>query len=181
MAMEIWDLYDSQGNKVPRTLVRGQEIPAGMYHIGVHIWPLNSDGAFLIQKRADHVQWKPGIWAATGGSAVSGEEPLAAAIRELHEELGIAATPKDMHLLARLKRTNSFCSVYVIRLDRKEEEFTLQKEEVARVKWCTIPMMLHMLRTGALYNYGDSYYRMLFDYRNNVMHERVRGYSHRKY
>ncbi|MBQ8093457.1 MAG: NUDIX domain-containing protein [Clostridia bacterium] len=166
---EIWDLYDADGNKMEQTLVRGEEVPQGLYHIGVHIWPINHSGSFLIQKRADNVQWKPGIWAATGGSAVSGEEPLTAAIRELHEELGISAAPEDMHLLFRMRRTISFCSVYSIRVDRPEDEFVLQKEEVAEVRWCTIPRMMHMIRTGQLYNYGDAYYHTLFEYRNSFM------------
>ena len=90
MAAEIWDLYDGCGEKTGRTMVRGEAIPTGFYHIGVHIWPMNGRGELLIQRRSMSVQWKPGIWAATGGSAVSGEEPLAAARRELREELGYA-------------------------------------------------------------------------------------------
>ncbi|MBR1707943.1 MAG: NUDIX domain-containing protein [Clostridia bacterium] len=164
---EIWDLYDAQGNKVDRKLVRGEEIPAGLYHIGVHIWPMNKSGAFLIQKRAENVQWKPGIWAATGGSALSGEDALTAAIRELREELGVEAKPEEMNLVFKMRRTISFCSVYCIRIDRAEEEFDLQEEEVSEVRWCTIPRIMHMLRTGQLYNYGDAYYHSLFDYRNN--------------
>ena len=73
---EIWDLYDSRGEKTGKTMTRGENIPSGLYHIGVHIWPINDKGEFLIQRRSSTVQWKPGIWAVTGGSAVSGEEPL---------------------------------------------------------------------------------------------------------
>ena len=82
---EIWDLYDSRGEKTGKTMTRGENIPSGLYHIGVHIWPINDKGEFLIQRRSSTVQWKPGIWAVTGGSAVSGEEPLEAARRELSQ------------------------------------------------------------------------------------------------
>ena len=41
MAAEIWDLYDGCGEKTGRTMVRGEAIPTGFYHIGVHIWPMN--------------------------------------------------------------------------------------------------------------------------------------------
>ena len=101
MAAEIWDLYDGCGEKTGRTMVRGEAIPTGFYHIGVHIWPMNGRGELLIQRRSMSVQWKPGIWAATGGSAVSGEEPLAAARRELREELGYAASEEEMRFVAR--------------------------------------------------------------------------------
>ena len=96
---EIWDLYDGDGKLTGQKLVRGEEIPQGLYHIGVHIWPINHSGSFLIQKRADNVQWKPGIWAATGGSAISGEDPLTAAMRELREELGVEARPEEMQCI----------------------------------------------------------------------------------
>ena len=76
MNVEIWDLYDAQGEKTGKTMIRGEAIPIGFYHIGVHIWPMNDKGELLIQRRSMGVQWKPGIWAVTGGSAVSGEEPL---------------------------------------------------------------------------------------------------------
>ena len=42
MAAEIWDLYDGCGEKTGRTMVRGEAIPTGFYHIGVHIWPMKS-------------------------------------------------------------------------------------------------------------------------------------------
>lgn len=34
----------------------------------------DSRGRLLIQKRASHLKLMPGIWAATGGSAIAGEE-----------------------------------------------------------------------------------------------------------
>ena len=69
MNVEIWDLYDAQGEKTGKTMIRGEAIPIGFYHIGVHIWPMNDKGELLIQRRSMGVQWKPGIWAVTGGSA----------------------------------------------------------------------------------------------------------------
>lgn len=169
MAAEIWDLYDAQGEKTGRTMVRGEEVPAGLYHIGVHIWPVNARGEFLIQRRAATVQWKPGIWAVTGGSAVSGEDPLTAARRELREELGYAASEREMLPVARLRRSNSFCSVYALRLDRPAEAFVLQKEEVSAVRWCPAQRIKRMVAEGSLYNYGDAYFKMLFEYQRTRM------------
>ena len=143
---------------------RGEEIPRGRYHIGVHIWPLNRRGEFLIQRRSMQVQWKPGIWAATGGSAVRGESPLQAAQRELREELGVAATPEEMIKVVCLRRTNSFCNVYLYPTDRKAEEFALQKEEVSEVRWCSDNRIRQMVSAGLMYNYGDLYFRTLFEY-----------------
>ncbi len=164
MKTEIWDLYDARGVKTGETMRRGEEIPRGRYHIGVHIWPLNSRGEFLIQRRSMQVQWKPGIWAVTGGSAVKGENPLEAAQRELREELGVTAAPEEMKKVTCLRRSNSFCNVYLYLTDRAAGQFVLQKEEVSEVRWCKPSRIRQMVWEGNLYNYGDLYFRTLFDY-----------------
>lgn len=167
MASEIWDLYDATGRKTGKTMIRGEDVPAGLYHQVVHIWPINQKGEFLIQQRSALVQWKPGCWATTGGSAVSGEGVLTAARRELFEELGYDAAESEMMQIACLRRSNSFCNVFIIRLDLPEEAFNLQKEEVSAVKWCSPQQMFRMLAENTLYNYGDSYYKMLFQHQQS--------------
>lgn len=164
MAAEIWDLYDASGRKTGKTMMRGEEVPQGMYHLGVHIWPINSRGEFLIQRRSMNVQWKPGLWAVTGGSAIAGEDAMTAVRRELFEELGYQAKEEQIKRIACLRRSNSFCNVFVIRLDCAEREFTLQKEEVSEVKWCRGDKLLRMVSDNQLYNYGDAYFRMLLHY-----------------
>ena len=164
MAHEIWDLYDANGNKVNRTMKRGDEVPPGLYHIGVHIWPINGRGEFLIQQRSASVQWKPNTWAATGGSAISGENPWTAARRELKEELGYETKDGELCRIACLRRTNSFCNVFVLKTDCDADDFVLQKEEVSAVRWCNPKQMQQMISEGVLYNSGDSYYKMLFYY-----------------
>ena len=163
MAAEIWDLYNAKKQPTGRTMMRGDEIPAGLYHLAVHIWPVNSKGELLIQKRSSTVQWKPNLWAVTGGSAIAGETPLTAAQRELREELGYDAKAEEMKEIACLRRSNSFCSVYMIVIDQPASFFTLQKEEVSEVRWCLPSKVSRMVGEGMLYNYGDSYFKMLFD------------------
>ena len=165
MPAELWDLYDAQGNKTGRTMRRGEAIPAGLYHLGVHIWPMNSRGELLIQRRAPSVRWKPGSWCVTGGCAVSGEDDLTAALRELREELGYGARPQELQRIAFLRRSNAFCGVFALRCDWRERDFTLQSEEVSAVAWRTREQIEEMLAQGTLYNYGNAYYQMLFDYR----------------
>lgn len=167
MAAEIWDLYDGNGFKTNRTMMRGEEVPTGLYHLVVHIWPINDRGEFLIQQRSMSVQWKPGIWAVTGGSAVSGEDAMSAARRELREELGYDAPEEELVRVACLKRTNSFCNVYSIRLNLPEKAFELQKEEVQVVKWCSGEKLLRMVADHSLYNYGDAYFRMLLHHQRS--------------
>ena len=94
--MEKWDLLDGDGRPLGQTLVRGDKLRPGQYHLVVHIWVEDSKGRLLIQKRAPHLKLMPDTWAVTGGSALAGEDSLTAAARELSEELGIEAAPSEL-------------------------------------------------------------------------------------
>ena len=39
--MEKWDLYDENGNKIGKTINRGEKMESNEYHISVHIWIIN--------------------------------------------------------------------------------------------------------------------------------------------
>ena len=52
----------------------------------------------------------PGEWAATGGSAVSGEDSLAAALRELNEEIGFEFNGSFSETVSALKSEFSISS-----------------------------------------------------------------------
>jgi len=85
-------------------------------------------------------------------------------VGELFEEIGYRAEPEELSLIACLRRTNSFCSVYTLHIDQPEDAFILQKEEVSMVRWCDRSRIQRMISDNMLYNYGDAYFRMLFDY-----------------
>ena len=88
--VEIWDAYDVSFTKIEdSTLIRGNPIPQGYYHLVCDIIVRHIDGTYLIMKR-DFKKHLGGLWEATaGGSALSGESPLECARRELFEETGI--------------------------------------------------------------------------------------------
>ena len=87
--METWELLDENGNPTGNIIVRGEPLLPGQYHLVEHIWIVDSKGRILIQRRADHLRLMAGLWAATGGSAIAGEDSESAARRELFEERGI--------------------------------------------------------------------------------------------
>lgn len=88
--MELWDAYDQDFNKIDGiTLLRGEEIPKGMFHLVSEVVVKHTDGSYLLMQRDPR---KPfgGLWEATaGGSAFQNETPVACAARELQEETGI--------------------------------------------------------------------------------------------
>ena len=136
---------------------------------GVTVSPIgflvvSSDGNFLIQRRSEKRKLMPGEWAATGGSAISGESSLAAAARELREELGIKALKGSLKLMGRLKRRNSFLDVWFIKCDADISRLRLQKSEVAEVKWVTPDELKAMIDGRNYHNYGREYFKAVFEY-----------------
>lgn len=160
--MEIWDLLDSEGNKTGRTIIRGQELRDGEYHLVVHIWILNDKGEFLIQRRAEHIKLLPGVWAATGGSAIAGEDGKTAAIREAKEELGINVDTDNMTLLRTIKRRNNFAEIWLVKQNISLKDVVLQAEEVSAAKWVDKEELQNMIKTGVFHNYGGDYFRILY-------------------
>lgn len=161
--MELWDIYDECFIKTGRTHERGKPFASGDYHLVVHIWPVNSKGEFLIQKRVDTISWKPGYWAATGGSAIAGEDAWTACQRELKEELGIEATKQNSSLLLMSKRNNNYMTLWIIKTDIPIQELELQPEEVADAKWATPEEIKLMIEDGVFigYHYLDYMFEKL--------------------
>lgn len=159
--MEKWDLLDASGNPTGRTIVRGERLQAGQYHLVVHIWIVDSRGRLLIQKRSPNLRLMPGMWAATGGSAVSGEISSDAARRELAEELGILTYPNELTYMGRLRRRNSHCDMWLLRSDVDAASLHLQEEEVARAMWVTWDRLMEMVRQRRFHNYGRPYFQWL--------------------
>lgn len=48
--MELWDAYDRELNKLGVTLVRGEEVPDGMYHLVSEVIVKHTDGEFLLMQ-----------------------------------------------------------------------------------------------------------------------------------
>ena len=80
--MEIWDLLDEKGNKTGKTMIKGEGIPKGQYHLGADVWIINSENKILIQKRSAKKKLSPNVWGMTGGSVVKGEKSLQTIERE---------------------------------------------------------------------------------------------------
>ena len=172
--MEIWDIMNENGEITGKTAIRGRTcLKPGEYHLVVHIWIVSSKGDFLLQRRSESRRLMPGEWAATGGSAISGENSEVAAKRELYEELGIIGNDDNMRFMGRLKRRNSFLDVWFVRCDEKAEDLKLQKSEVAEAKWVSPSTLKKMIEQKKFHNYGREYFKAIFSYCDNVFQENI--------
>ena len=90
---EIFDVVDE------RDAVVGQEFRQeihrrGLLHRAIHIFWLRGDGQLCLQRRSYAKDNCPGLLSSScAGHVDSGEDYLGAAVRELHEELGVAVPP----------------------------------------------------------------------------------------
>jgi ADP-ribose pyrophosphatase YjhB (NUDIX family) len=142
---EFWDAYDRDFNKIENvTLVRGEPIPDGMYHLVCDIVVKHTDGTYLLMQR-DLQKTFGGRWELTaGGSALIGETPLEGAMRELREETGIASSDfKELRRVVNDQR-HFVCVVYFCLTDCDKNSVTLQEGETIDYKWVTKEEILKM-------------------------------------
>ena len=145
---EIWDIYDKYRNLTRRTHQRGVPLTEGDYHLVVHIWIMNSYGEFLITKRTPNKGF-PNMWESTGGSALSGDTGLDAAIREVNEETGLTLLPQNGQIQFTIQRENDFADIWLFRQDFDIAEVVLQENETCDVKWATRDEICKMMEGGS--------------------------------
>lgn len=155
--MEIWDLYDLDRNRTGRTMVRGEEVPEGCYHLVVHVWITDGRGRWLLSKRAADRPTNPGKWECVGGHVTAGEDSLTGALRETLEEAGVELDPGTGELVwVKIRRTengkrhNDILDVWRFRYDGPVEPEKATTKEVAGVKWATVEEIREIWRRGEL-------------------------------
>ena len=136
--MELWDIYNENGELTGRTLERGGVQAPGDYHLAVTVTVVNSRGEVLCTLRGMEKSVYPGVWENPGGGVLSGETSLSAAVRELLEETARSALPEELIFLSRRKAEGFFMDVYGLVRDVPAEELILQPHEVDGAKWVPI-------------------------------------------
>jgi 16S rRNA (adenine1518-N6/adenine1519-N6)-dimethyltransferase len=97
-AHEIFDVVDAD-DQVTGTATRSEVHAGKLLHRAVHVFVFNKRGDLLLQKRSALKDLCPNLWdSSVSGHLDSGEGYLAAASRELDEEMGIkpAAVPEEI-------------------------------------------------------------------------------------
>ena len=143
--MELWDAYDQELNKIKgMTLIRGQHIPEGVFHLVCDIIVKHTDGTYLLMQR-DGRKHFGGMWEATaGGSAVQGETPLDCAVRELREETGIASD--DLTEVGRITTNDTIYVEFLCVTSCDKDAVTLQAGETIAYQWVSRDELVAMNR-----------------------------------
>ena len=149
MSMEIWDLYDEQGQKTGETWERSRarEIPEGRYHIVCDILIRHQDGEFLLTLRDPNKDIYPGcLEASAGGSALAGETPEEAAYREMLEETGLTADKLELIGTTRRPQSRSVIYAYLAIVSCEKNSVQLQQGETVDYHWMDAATFLHLIQ-----------------------------------
>ena len=145
--MEIWDAYDEKFNRIDGlTLIRGESIPKGVFHLVCEIIVRHNDGTYLLMQR-DSRKHLGGMWEATaGGSALQGEDPMTCASRELREETGILS--ENMVEVGRVLHHGhqTYYVDYLCNTNIDKDSIILQEGETSAYKWVTCDELRGMSR-----------------------------------
>ena len=147
--MELWDAYDKDFRKVPNvTLIRGDAIPKGLYHLVCDIIVRHTDGSYLLMQR-DRRKPFGGMWEATAaGSALQNESPLECAMRELWEETGIRAD--NLIEVGTVRGFDAIFVEYLCETDCEKDCVTLQEGETVAYKWISRGELVSMKKDELL-------------------------------
>ena len=166
---ELLDIVDEDGEPTGETVDREVAHRDGIRHRTSHVWIVRRGPAgaleVLLQKRAAEKDSFPGCWdISSAGHIPAGDGWTASALRELREELGVAAKPEDLHCVGKRKvesdgvfhgrpfRNRQVSAVFVLPRDRPAGDFVLQVSEIEAVRWMDIEECRRAVETGAIPN-----------------------------
>lgn len=151
---EYLDIFDENNNYTGAKEERKKVHELGLWHREVQIWVVNENNEFLIQKRSPNKKIGANKWSLTAGHVPSGEEMIEGALRECEEELGFKdLKTQDFYLIDVKKcesskknniQNNCYKYCYILKTNKKINEFILQEEEVSEVKYITLEKLKNL-------------------------------------
>lgn len=169
--VEYFELLCADGNKLGKIKERNQVHKDGDLHGGSHVWVVrkqndlhdtkNTSYEVLLQKRRKDKDSFPGCYdVSCAGHMTEGETFLSTALRELKEELNIAAEEENLTFLFSQavegkyefhgqpfwNREVNF--VYLLSPDVSLDMLAYQKEEIESLKWKELDELVREIRDG---------------------------------
>ena len=164
--MEWNDIYDENRNLTGRVHRRGNQWKPGEYGVVVCVWVYDGAGHLLLTRRAKGKSFA-GTWENSGGAVKAGETSRQGAEREFREELGVSLDLGGLRPTVTVNFGGGFDDFFIVRRDLDDAAFQLQAEEVAAVRWVTLPELLAMVDEGSFIPYPKSFLGFLFDMRDS--------------
>ena len=116
------------------------------YIVGINNWIINSEGKFLVQRRALTKKNNPGKWSSTNGLIQLNENGTETVRRETKEELGIEINPENIYLYKKnqIAGNHLLVDIYVSYLDINLDDIIIQEDEVDKVIFVSLDELLSL-------------------------------------
>ncbi len=168
--LELFDVLDEKGNPTGVIQERGVCHREGDHHATVHMWiirpyPEKCGWQILLQKRSQNKDSHPGCYdISSAGHISAGASPLPSALRELQEELGLQVAPEDLCPIGLHPGSfddtfygipfhdREFSHVYILKMDVKQEELTLQESEIESVLWMDLEECVKAVQENTIHH-----------------------------
>lgn len=153
MTVELQDVLDKNGEKTGRQASKDELFRNGDWRSVVHVCIVNAKSELLVQRRAPDKRIFDSLRdVSVGGGVIAGEDPIDAAIREVHEELGVKLPKENLLHIGRFKipkfipereqQMNEFSDAYVAYEDVQIDDLSLQAEEVFGASYMPLDVFL---------------------------------------
>lgn len=149
--MELWDAYTHDGVKTKDTLVRGEPIPEGLYHLVCEVLVRHVDGDYLCMIRFREKPNYPLYPECTaGGSALMGEDSLGCIRRELREETGIEWDAFAWIGSSVREQDGAIFHSYYAEVDWPKDRIRLQEGETEGFEWLSEAQFAELVNSGRM-------------------------------
>jgi isopentenyldiphosphate isomerase len=134
---ELLFVVDEDNNPIepqPRSLVHKK----GIWHRTSHIWIINKKKEILCHQRSLKVETSPGNWDPYCGGHLGPEiSYIDGALKELNEELGIAAKEKELSFFKVYKNETNyeFQGIFYMTWEGDTANLHIEEDEVQQLKW----------------------------------------------
>ena len=153
---ELLDVLTEEGVPTGRSKRRAEVHRDGDWHRSFHLWIVKEGSYVLFQRRSSLKDLEPNKIDVTVGGHFAAGETLKEVLREPYEELGLDLSPKDItYLTARRverfyedKTDREFQEVYVMRCDKRLEDYGLNRQEVYALYEVPLERAIRLYREG---------------------------------
>ena len=149
--MELIEVVDENGDFTGEVLDKDIVHDRNLFHNEVAVFVINDQNQLLLQKRSANKRYNPNKWALCAGHVDAYESLENAVLREMKEEIGLDVPKSELYPYAERDKfvddSNShFTYYYYVKTNKKEDEFTVQLEELSEVKWVDIDAVIEMIK-----------------------------------
>lgn len=155
---EYIDILNADGSSTGRICLKSEIHKKGYYHNTAHVWFYNDQAEILLAQRAASKTICPLLWdISVAGHVDAGETIEHAARRETREEIGIEIQEDNLEKIGVYDcfqsypngiKDNEFHHTYISKIECDLKELILDTNEVAQVKFVSIPTFRELLKNS---------------------------------